>query len=111
MSECRIWPGRTEFRQDDREDGVLSVPTRDAWLAGRGANGVGSSGARLVILGSGTVPASNVAPVHAPATLPLAPSFVPPAARVANAVMWSYRTHRRPRLQTGKYRRRPLGKT
>ena len=84
MSECRIWPGRTEFRQDDREGGVLFVSTRDACLAGRGANGVGGSGARLIILGSGTVPV-NIVAVPALATLPLAPPFVPPAARVANA--------------------------
>ena len=85
MSECRIWPGRTEFRQDDRESGVLFVPTRDACLAGRGQNGIGGSGAQPIMPRFWDSPSVDVVSVHTLATLPLAPPFVPPAARVANA--------------------------
>jgi len=110
MSECRIWPGRTEFRQDDREGGVLFVSTRDACLAGRGANGVGGSGARLIILGSGTVPVSTS--LRFPPSQPCRSRLRSSRLRhVSPMPVRPYRTGRRPPLQTGKYRRLPLGKT
>ena len=84
--------------------------TREAGLAGRGANGVGASRARLVILGSGTVPVSTSFrfPPSQPCRSRLRSSLLQ---RLSRMPVRPYRTGRRPRLQTGKYRRRPLGKT